>query len=1025
MRKFLFFMVAVLMLTSSNYALAQQTVIDGKVLSNTGAALSGATVKSGNISALTGGNGEFSIRVAVGASLTVSYVGYTDAKVSAAKGMTVTLQPSTSALDEVIVTGVASATSKKKMTVSVTRVGEERLSAVPAVSAAGALVGKVAGARVSMGSGSPGAGVDILLRGDNNLGIGSSPLILVDGVILDGSLADINVDDIEAMEVVRGAAASALYGSRAANGVIAIVSKRGNKLDIGSSKVTVRNEVGFQQIANYIDLAENHAFELASDYATQKAYTKYAGVTYPANYAGGYNPGIVGSRKIAADHYLDNPFGVTRDLQKEFFGTGTNMTNYVAVSSRYAKTNMFASFENNKQTGIVQNTNGYARQNFRLNLDHQIAPWLKLSATNLVINTRTQYPGDGGGIFFNIVLAEPDNDLFMANPVDGQPYYLRHNHWSNERNPLYSTWKNKRDDVSQRWIGNYSANVKFTKWASLDLAHTIESNNYHYTSYNPFDTWTVGNGGGNAYGIVYTKGSLYKYFDHTMNQNTQATLNIAPKKYKDLSVKGKLSYLFEDKFYESFDVSSSQFAVRDLPTMENFTTIRDAGSQKQTIRARNYFGVISFDYKDRYLLDAMYRYDGSSLFGADAKWASYYRVSGAYRLSEDVKIPGVDEFKIRAAHGTAGLRPGFNWQYETYNISNGVTSPGQKGNKNLRPSQTAETEFGIDVDFLKKFNLQVNYAKSITEDQFLNVPLIPFVNDGFTSQFQNAGTVESKTLEITLGANWVKTKNFSWNTNVVFGQTKTVITELPVPSYQSGPDGLFFIKKGETYGAIYGYDWVRSLDQMSKQLPAGKSIADYEVNNEGYVIPKGTAGSLNEKPIKLTDANGALAFVKMGSGLPDFTMGISNNISYKNFTLYFLFDIKSGGDVYNRKSQWLTRDNRNGIMDMGGKAASEKKAYDYYQAFYDVNTNNSYWVEDASFVKLRELAIGYTVKGSALPGLSKVVKTMNARIIGRNLLTFTKYTGYDPEVGSIRSPFDDTGSYPNYRNVAFSLSFDF
>jgi hypothetical protein len=319
----------------------------------------------------------------------------------------------------------------------------------------------------------------------------------------------------------------------------------------------------------------------------------------------------------------------------------------------------------------------------------------------------------------------------------------------------------------------------------------------------------------------------------------------------------------------------------------------------------------------------------------------------------------------------------------------------------------------------------VNYAKSITTNQFLNVPLIPFVSDGFTSQYQNAGTVESNTLEVTLGANWVKTKNFSWNTNVVFGKTKTVITELPVPSYQSGPDGLFFVKKGETYGAIYGYDWVKSLDQMKNQLPAGKTIADYEVNSEGYVIPKGTAGTVNEKPVKLNDATGALAFVKMGSGLPDFTMGISNNITYKSFSLYFLIDIKSGGNVYNRKSQWLTRDNRNGIMDMGNRVVSEKKTYDYYQAFYDVNTNNSYWVEDASFIKLRELAIGYTVKGSSLPGLSKVVKTMNARIIGRNLLTFTKYSGYDPEVGTIRSPFDDTGSYPNYRNVAFSLSFDF
>ena len=1025
MRKHLFFMVAVLMLISSKYAMAQQTVIDGKVLSSTGAVLSGATVKSGNVSALTGANGEFSIRVAVGTQLTVSYVGFSDVKIAAAKGMTVTLQPTSSALDEVIVTGVASATSKKKMTVSVTKVGEERLSAVPAVSAAGALVGKVAGARVSAGSGSPGSGVDILLRGDNNLGIGSSPLILVDGVILDGSLADINVDDVESMEVVRGAAASALYGSRAANGVIAVVSKRGNKLDVGSSKVTVRNEIGFQQIGHYIDIAEHHPFELASDWATQKAYTKYAGVTYPANYAGGYSPYIVGSRKVDADHYLDNEFGVTRDLQKEFFNTGTNMTNYVAVSSRYAKTNMFASFENNAQTGIVQNTNGYKRQNFRLNIDHQIAPWLKLSATNLVINTRTQYPGDGGGIFFNIVLAEPDNNLYMANPVDGQPYYLRHNHWSNERNPLYSTWKNKRDDVSQRWIGNYTANVKFTKWANLDLSHSIELNNYHYTSYNPYDTWTIGGGGGNAYGITYTKGSLYKYYDHTMNQNTQATLNIAPKKFNDLTVRGKLSYLFEDKHYESFDVYSSQFAVRDLPTMENFTTIRDAGSQTQDIRARNYFGILSLDYKDRYLLDAMYRYDGSSLFGSEAKWAGYYRISGAYRISEDIKIPGVDEMKLRVAHGTAGLRPGFNWQYETYNLSNGVTSPGQKGNKNLKPSQTAETEIGIDVDFLKKFNLQVNYAKSTTTNQFLNVPLIPFVNDGFTSQYQNAGTVESNTLEITLGANWVKSKNFSWNTNVVFSKTNQTITELPIAPYQSGPDGLFYIKKGETYGAIYGYSWVRSLDQMSKQLPAGKTIADYEVNNDGYVIPKGSKGTLNEKPVKLNDANGALAFVKIGNGLPNFNMGITNNLTYKNFTFYFLVDIKSGGDVYNRKSQWLTRDSRNGIMDMAGRATADKKAYDYYQAFYDVNTNNSYWVEDASYVKLRELAIGYTVKGASLPGLSKVVKSMNARIIGRNLLTLTKYSGYDPEVGSIRSPYDDTGNYPNYRNVAFSLSFDF
>jgi hypothetical protein len=137
-----------------------------------------------------------------------------------------------------------------------------------------------------------------------------------------------------------------------------------------------------------------------------------------------------------------------------------------------------------------------------------------------------------------------------------------------------------------------------------------------------------------------------------------------------------------------------------------------------------------------------------------------------------------------------------------------------------------------------------------------------------------------------------------------------------------------------------------------------------------------------------------------------------------------LIDVKSGGDVYNRKSQWLTRDLRNGIMDMSNVAEGSKKAYDYYSKFYDVNSNNKFWVEDASYVKLRELSIGYTLD-TQLPASLNIFKSISGKVIGRNLLTFTNYSGYDPEVGSIRSPFDDTGSYPNFRNIAFSLSFEF
>lgn len=1027
MRKLLTLLVA-LCATVSVFA---QGVVKGKVTDDKGAPIPGASViiQGTRTGTSTSSDGSFELNIPSGSAvLEISAVTFATQTVTARAGETLnfTLATESKLLDDVIVTGVAGATSRKKMTVSVTKVGEDRLKIVPATSAASALSGKVSGVRVNSTGGSPGGSVDVLLRGDNNLNVGSSPMILVDGVILNGSLTDINVDDVESMEVVKGAAAASLYGSRAGNGVIAITTKRGNRTEVGTTAVTIRNEVGFQSLQNYIDLSESHAFNLASDWQSVSGYTKYAGVTYPANYLGGFAPGLSGSRSIKTDHYMDNPFALNIDQQKEFFNTGTNYTNFVGISTRSKLTNMYASFENNSQEGIIQYTSGYKRQNFRLNIDHQVAPWLKFSASNLFINTKTQYPGDGGGIFFNIVLAEPDNNLKLANP-DGQPYLIRHNPFSNEKNPFYSVWKNQRTDLTRRWIGNYSTNIRLAKWINVDLTHTIEIENYRYTNYSPYDTWIVANGGtAPTWGMSYSEGSLYKYSDETNSQNTQATINMTHK-FRDLRVTGKLSYLFENKHYENFDVSASQFSYPSIPDFNNFlpTNPHSYSSSIQDIRARNYFAILGLDYKDKLLFDGMGRYDGSSLFGSEERWKPYYRVSGAYRISQDVHINGIDELKVRAAYGTAGIRPGYDWQYRYYSLSSGTASASQQGNPNLKPSNTAELEIGLNVEFLGKFYFEGTYAKSKTTDAFLEVPLIPFLNDGYNRQWRNAATLESNTLELTLGANWFKKKDFTWNTNIVFSKTNQKITSLDVAPYLSGPDGLFYIKAGEKYGAIYGYDWVRTLDQMAQQLPTGKTISDYEVNSDGYVVPVGTQGTVNEKPIKLLDANKNLAFVEIGNGNPDFIMGVSNSISWKGFQFYVLVDIKQGGDVYNRKSQWLTRDNRNGIEDMANVPTNLKKTLDYFQGFYDVNTNNSYWVEDASFVKLREVAIGYTLPRSSLNLFKGVVKGITARVIGRNLFTITKYSGYDPEVGSIRNPFDGTDTYPNYRNLAFSLQLDF
>ena len=421
------------------------------------------------------------------------------------------------------------------------------------------------------------------------------------------------------------------------------------------------------------------------------------------------------------------------------------------------------------------------------------------------------------------------------------------------------------------------------------------------------------------------------------------------------------------------------------------------------------------------------------MFGPEARWNPYYRISAGYRLSEDLKIKGIDELKIRAAYGTAGIRPGFDWQYEVYDLNNGVAVASQKGNNFLKPSQTDEKEIGLNVDFLKKFSFEMTYAESETKDQFLNVPLIPFLNDGFNSQWQNAGTIKSNTLEFTFGANWIKKKNFSWRTTVVFSRVKQRITELPIAPYlasgqdYNGDQNIFYIKGGEIYGAIYGYKMVRTLDEMSKQLPAGKTIADFEVNSEGYVIAKGTQGKPNELPIKMLNADGTPWYGKIGNGNPDFVAGITNTINFKNFQLYLLLDWKQGGDIYNGKEQRLTFNYVSQKQDMTNVPTASKRAAAYWgTGMYDANNANAYWVEDGTYLKVRELAIGYTVPSKYLSTVfNGFIKGINAKVVGRNLLTFSNYSGYDPEVGTIRYPVDGINANPIYRNYAVSLSFNF
>lgn len=999
------------------------------------------TVPGTTLGAFTDVNGAFSLNVPQNSkTLVFSFIGMKtrEVDITGVNKVDIVMEQDLLNLDEVIVTGVAAGTPKKKLAVSVDRIDADKLKEVTAGSASSALQGKVSGVTVLNPTGEPGSQATILVRGATQITGSQAPLIILDGAIMEGTLGDINVDDIESIEVVKGASASALYGSRAGNGVIAVTTRRGNLLSEGRTEVTIRNEYGKNQLAKKYNLSTHHAYVLASDYENY-SYTRYAGVTYPVGYHA-TEAGISGTRSLETDQYQDNPYANVYDQEEAIFSSNDFYTNYISVGSNLGKTNFLVSFENNVQSGVMVETSGYTRNSFRVNVDHKLTPKLSLSASNLYIKSRTEDPGGAnyynGGVFFDVLLIEPDVDLYYHNP-DGQPYNFLPCVWNAEQeNPIYQLWKEEDLNVRNRILGTYSAKYNFTDWLNLEAKYAFEYSTTDASTYYPYDGYTR-----SGSSPVYSLGSLYIGNSNMISQNAQATLNFN-KKFGNFNSRARLSYLFEKQEYNSNSATGYDFSLAGIPSMDAIAGNKSTTSYKDKVLAKNYFAILYLDYKDKYIFDGMFRYDGSSLFGADARWNPYYRVSAAYRVTEDIKIPGVQEFKLRVAYGTAGQRPGFADQYEVMSISNGQVSKSQLGNRNLKPSLSKELEAGVDIDFLNRFSFELVRSETNTTDQILSVPLAVQYG-GWPSQVQNAGALNSKVWESSLNAQILRSKDFTWNLGFVFDRVRTKITDLSVPPFQTGPQGqeankAFYIREGEVFGAMYGYAFVRSLDEMEKQLNSTNltttwwddtSIDSYVVNSDGYVIVKGTEGTTSEAPVKRLDENGKLWYGKIGDSNPKFKLAMTNNFNYKGIGLYALLEWKNGGDVYNKSGQWLTRDDRHGMMDQYGKPDYLKKTISYYKVFYDVNNQTDFWVEDGSYLKLRELSLSYSVPSAALKGFLKgSLKGIKIALIGKNLYTLTNYTGYDPEVGTTNGTqyfaYDFMG-YPNYRSYSASLELKF
>ncbi|MFC1575791.1 carboxypeptidase-like regulatory domain-containing protein, partial [Gemmatimonadota bacterium] len=574
-------------------------------------------------------------------------------------------------LSEIVVTGVAGATQRTKLPFDVAQIRVADLP-VPSMNAAQSIQGKVAGAQVVQGSGRPGSTPSILLRGVTSLdasGRSQEPLYIVDGVILGSSMVDIDALDIMSIEVVKGAAAASLYGSRAANGVIQIRTKRGAEMADDQVRYTLRSEFGRSALRETPELllTEVHEFLLTPD---GNAFVDVDGT--PCQWLECSSPKLAGQLAAGGVANEWNTFmvnkwpGRTWDQVQRFFTGGDFLNNNLTVDGRSGRTNFHVSASNSFEEGIIMFQPGYKRTNFRVNVDQAVVDNLTIQTS--VMYSRSKYASSQGNLF-DLTRMPAGVDLLGEDPFEPGEIVLNVNPTDPESpNPLYTMQYTKGRSWRSRFLGSAVVRYSPMEWLKIDGNFSFDRSDSEGQTFREKGYRTIAPNEGLNDGTLSKSGSR----NEAMNASITASTVWQPT--DQIRNSTQVRYLYENEDYDSFNTSGYRFAVAQVPTFGNIDSETvGSGSSLQSVRADGYFLITNFDMYDKYVVDALIRNDGSSLFGADERRQWYYRLGGAWRLSQEdfFNIPGIDELKFRYSVGTAGGRPRFSAQYETYSVSGG------------------------------------------------------------------------------------------------------------------------------------------------------------------------------------------------------------------------------------------------------------------------------------------------------------------------------------------------------------------
>jgi TonB-linked SusC/RagA family outer membrane protein len=986
----------------------------------------------------------------------------------------------------------------------------ERLSAqdlpVPAADASSLLAGKAAGVSVISASGQPGQAASITLRGPtsiNTSGRSMSPLIVIDGVIQaeGASLSDVGALDIDHVEIVKGAAAASLYGSRAQNGVIEITTKRGTGLQTNSLNITGRGEYGFGQLVGDVGLVRSHPYEMNASGTkfidTEGSEVDFRDLNRPgfgsARLYNQINPGEQPSPQTA---FANQAFpGELFDHMDTFFDPGETMDIYGAVTGRFGESSFRVSVNQFRESGVVScsvcidnlatlnadrvaqglsafdvglpNDEGYERQNVRLNVDTRFGD-LDIAASGFYSRSDQDDKAVTTGAFSRLTFMSPAIELTGVSAFDGYPD-IDADPQSIEANPLYLLAVNDSRDKRTRSMGSVDLNFSpaAIDWLTLEANASFDRTDFSDYTIRPKNERTS-----SASGTGELTGGSLREFNFTDEAiNASVTLGASQTFMDgDVTVRAKARYLIEDQSFKSNGVFGSRFSVQDVPNFGAIIGETSGNNQVRSIKAEGLFGIASVDYQGRYILDGLIRRDGSSLFGPDERWQTYYRGSVAWRITQEDfwNIDAIDEFKLRFSLGTAGGRPNFYAQYETFGVAQGAIFPINLGNRALKPEFTTEREAGLNFVFFENLGLDLTYAWQTTDDQLLQVPQAAFV--GFSNQWQNAGEIAAETYEISLRYAAIDEQDMGLQFRLNWDRTQQEITRLDVPDYTVS---TYYVSEGRPLGEMWGEVLATSCADLA---PVGVSASDcsanFQVNDDGLLVFTGghnhtegftkklwgTQGTVSTPdgdrtyrwghPFMVQDYSPACVsknpgdymekcrltdFLPFGNTTPDFSASFATNFRYRNLSLNALLESSVGHSIYNNTAQWALRDDRGEDVDQTGKPLEFNKSIGYVAGVYLSNNDNDWFREDGDWIKIRELSIGYTLPDGMRQSLfGEMFDRITFNAIGRNLLTITDYRGYDPEVGRSGGELTNAGlqrydsfGYPNFRSFTFSAELVF